>query len=300
MRGSDLRHALLGFQGVIRESVPLAPLSHLRIGGNAELFVEPKTETDVCLIARAAKELDLPIHLLGGGSNIVIADSGVPGLTVSLHQLHRVMRDETRVTAGAGVTLPALIRGTKDLGLAGLELLIGIPAVVGGAVAMNAGTRDGESFDRLISVTVVDVESGGELCVLARDQMRPVYRDGGLGSKIVVQATFELTRDDPREIYRRMEASLKRRNATQPVTEKCVGCVFVNPEGDAAGRLIEAAGCKTMRRGEIMVSGKHANYFVNAGGGTSRDFLALIEDVRERVNEKFGVVLVPEVKIWGG
>ncbi len=300
MHVSDLRNALPGFQGMIRESVPLAPLTHLRIGGNAEFFLEPKTETDVSSLARAAKEFDQPIHLLGGGSNLVIADSGVPGLTVSLNQLNRVTRDEERVTAGAGVTLPSLIRGTKDLGLAGLELLIGVPAVVGGAVAMNAGTRDVETFEYLVSVTVVDIEAGGELCVLSREQMQPKYRDGGLASKIVVQSTFELTPDDPQAIYRRMEASLKRRNATQPVTEKCVGCVFVNPEGDSAGRLIEAAGCKTLRRGKIVVSGKHANYFVNEGGGTSREFLVLVEDVRDRVAEKFGIVLMTEAKIWGG
>jgi UDP-N-acetylmuramate dehydrogenase len=297
---SDLRHALPGYQGTIRESVSLAPLAHLRIGGPAEFFLEPKTETDVCLIAGAAKEFGQPLNILGGGSNVVIADSGVPGMTVSLSHLNRVMRDEGRVTAGAGVTLPSLIRGTKDLGLAGLELLIGIPACVGGAVAMNAGTRETATFERLVSVTVVDVDAGGELCVLGREQTRPEYRDGGLGNKIVVQATFELAADDPQAIYGRMKTSLKRRNATQPVTEKCVGCVFVNPEGDAAGRMIEAAGCKTMRRGNIVVSGKHANYFVNEGGGTSRDFLALVEDVRDRVAEKFGVVLVPEVKIWGG
>ena len=210
------------------------------------------------------------------------------------------MRDEDRVTAGAGVTLPSLIRGTKDLGLAGLELLIGVPAVVGGAVAMNAGTRDVDTFEHLVSITTVDVDGGGELCVLGKEQMQPRYRNGGLGTQIVLQAPFQLAPDDPRAIFSRMETSLKRRNATQPVTEKCVGCVFRNPEGDAAGRLIEASGCKTMRRGQIVVSGKHANYFINEGGGTFADFLALIEDVRERVADRSGVVLEPEVRIWGG
>lgn len=295
---SELRHALQGFQGSVREAVPLARMSHLRIGGPATFFAEPKTESDVCRLASAARQLDLPMQILGGGSNVLIPDEGVPGITVSLAQLNRVMRDDNRITAGAGVTLPSLIRGTKDLGLAGLELLIGVPAVVGGAVAMNAGTRDTETFAHLVSITAVGED--GELQVLAREDMQPRYRDGGLDGRIVVQASFELTEEDPAAIFARMETSLKRRNATQPVTEKCLGCVFQNPDGDAAGRLIEEAGCKTMRRGHVVVSGKHANYFVNEGGGTSRDFLDLIADVRERVHSRFDVELQPEVKIWGG
>ena len=294
---SDLRHALAGFHGSIREAVPLAPMTHVRIGGSAAVFIEPKTESDVSRVVRAAREFDQPIHLLGGGSNIVVADAGLAGLTVSLAHLNRVMRDGGRVTAGAGVTLPSLIRGTKDLGLSGLEVLIGIPAVVGGAVAMNAGTHDGATFDRLVSLTLVDAD--GEIRVLGAGEMQPSYRDGGLGDQLVVQATFELEEDDTTTIFERMEASLKRRNATQPVTEKCVGCVFRNPPGESAGRLIEESGCKTMRRGKVVVSGKHANYFVNEGGGTSKDFLDLMAEVHDRVATEFSIELLPEVKIWG-
>lgn len=297
LRASELRHALAGFHGTIREEVALARLTHARIGGAARFFLEPETETDVSQIVRVAREFDQPIHVLGGGSNVLVADAGLSGLTVSLAPLNRVMRDDCRVTAGAGVTLPSLIRGTLDLGLAGLELLIGIPAVVGGAVAMNAGTRDTEMFAHLVSVTVVD--EFGEIRVLAREDLAPRYRDGGLYEKIVVQATFELEEDTPSAIYNRMETALKRRNATQPVTERCVGCVFRNPPDHAAGRLIEVAGCKTMRRGKIVVSGKHANYFINEGGGSSRDFRDLMRDVQERVEEKCGVRLQPEVKLLG-
>ena len=294
---SELRHALNGFQGALREEVLLAPMTHIRIGGPAAFFVEPKTEEAVCHVVRVAREFDLPLYLLGGGSNVLVPTEGLPGLTMSLAPLNRVMRDDNRVTAGGAVTLPALIRGTKDLGLAGLELLIGIPAVVGGAVAMNAGTHDTETFEHLVSITVVN--ETGDLEVLARDQLQPSYRDGGLGEKIVVQATFELESDSPQAIFKRMETSLKRRNATQPVTEKCVGCVFRNPEGDAAGRLIESAGCKTLRRGGVAVSGRHANYFINEGSGTSQDFLALVRDVQDQVRAKFDVDLIPEVRIWG-
>ncbi len=275
----------------------MAPMTHLRVGGAAEFLFEPHTEEGVGQVVRAATELGQPLHVLGGGSNVLVPTEGLRGLVLSLSQLNRVMRDENRITAGAGVTLPSLIRGTKDLGLAGLELLIGVPAVVGGAVAMNAGTHDTQTFEHLVSIVAVD--QTGDLEIIGRDGMSPSYRDGGLGDKVVVGATFALHEDDPKAIFKRMETSLKRRNATQPVTEKCVGCVFKNPEGDAAGRLIEAAGCKTLRRGQMVVSGKHANYFVNEGGATSQDFLDLIRDVQDRVRSEFDIHLHPEVRIWG-
>ena len=296
MLGSELRHALGGFHGAIREEVSLAPMTHARIGGSAAFFVEPKTEDDVSQVVRVAREFDQPLRVLGGGSNLIVPDSGVSGITVVLSSMNGVVRDGIRVTAGAGVTLPSLIRGTKDLGLSGMELLIGIPAVVGGAVAMNAGTRDTETFDNLESVTVVD--EFGEIQTLGIDELKPSYRDGGLTGSIVVNATFGLRPDTPKAIFERLETSLRRRNATQPVTEKCVGCVFRNPEGDPAGSLIERAGCKTLRRGGVRVSGKHANYFINEGGGTSADFLNLMRDVQNRVKDQFDVSLVPEVKIW--
>jgi UDP-N-acetylmuramate dehydrogenase len=162
---------------------------------------------------------------------------------------------------------------------------------------MNAGTRDGETFDTLTSLTLVD--SDGAISVRGRDTFRQSYRDGGLRDAIVVQATFELQPDDPKAIFERFTQSLKKRNATQPVSTRSVGCVFRNPPGDAAGRLIEEAGCKTLRLGGVEVSGLHANYFVNQGGGSAGDFLALMAEVRRRVREKSGVELEPEVKFWG-
>ena len=293
----DLRSALQGMRGVVRENVPLAPLTHLRIGGPADWFVEPFAEEDTAEVVRVCRDLDLPLRVLGGGSNIVVADAGVRGVVVHLANLNRIVRDGDRVTAGAGVTLASLLRATKEVGLAGLERLTGIPAFVGGAVAMNAGTRDGETFDRLVSLTVVDRD--GAIEVRGPDRLSPTYRDGRLDGAIAVQATFALEPDDPNAIFARFSASLKKRNATQPVSQRSVGCVFRNPAGDAAGRLIEAAGCKTLRTGALEVSGLHANYFVNHGGGTASDFVALMRDVQQRVFDASGVRLEPEVKFWG-
>ncbi len=272
-------------------------MMHLRIGGAAEWFVEPFDEQGVAATVRACAELDLPLRVLGGGSNVVVADEGVPGVVMHLANLNRLQREGERVTVGAGVTLPGLLRATRETGLAGLEKLTGIPANVGGAVAMNAGTRDGETFEHLISLTVV--EQDGRVGVRGRDQLSPRYRDGGLGRAVVVQATFELVEDHPKRIFDRFSASLQQRNQSQPVTQRSVGCVFQNPEGDAAGRLIQEAGCKDLRRNGVQVSAKHANYFVNDDTGTAADFLALMADVRERVLDQFGVELQPEVKFWG-
>ena len=297
MPASDLRLALGSMRGAVREQVELAPLMHLRIGGPADWFLEPWAEEDVALVVRACRELDVPLRVLGGGSNVVVADEGVRGAVLHLGTLHRIVRDGNRITAGAGVTLPSLLRATKEVGLAGLEKLTGIPAMVGGAVAMNAGTRDGETFEHLVSLTLVDPD--GRIVVHGRDQFRATYRDGGLRDAIVVQATWELTPDDPKAIFERFSVSLKKRNATQPVSQRSVGCVFRNPAGDAAGRLIEVAGCKTLRIGGLEVSGMHANYFVNDGRGTAADFVALMGEVRSRVRSRFGVELEPEVKFWG-
>lgn len=297
MPASDLRLALGSMRGAVREQVELAPLMHLRIGGPADWFLEPWAEEDVALVVRACRELDVPLRVLGGGSNVVVADEGVRGAVLHLGTLHRIVRDGNRITAGAGVTLPSLLRATKEVGLAGLEKLTGIPAMVGGAVAMNAGTRDGETFEHLVSLTLVDPD--GRIVVHGRDQFRATYRDGGLRDAIVVQATWELTPDDPKAIFERFSVSLKKRNATQPVSQRSVGCVFRNPAGDAAGRLIEVAGCKTLRIGGLEVSGMHANYFVNDGRGTAADFVALMGEVRSRVRARFGVELEPEVKFWG-
>lgn len=284
-------------RGAVRQNVPLAPLMHLRIGGPADWFLEPYAEEDVATAVRVCRDLDVPLRVLGGGSNVVVADAGVRGVVLSLANLNRIVRDDVRITAGAGVTLPSLLRATKEVGLAGLERLTGIPAVVGGAVAMNAGTRDGETFDLLRSLTVV--EPDGTIAVWAPERFAATYRDGRLRGAIAVQATFELSPDDPQAIFERFSTSLKKRNATQPVSQRSVGCVFRNPAGDAAGRLIESAGCKTLRAGGLEVSGLHANYFVNDGGGSAADFVQLLQEVQRRVRAEHGVELEPEVKFWG-
>lgn len=291
-----MRAMLEGLRGIVREGVSLAPLTHLRIGGPAQVFVEAVTEQDVVDVVRFCREYGVRLRILGGGSNVLIGDQGVSGVVLSLERLNRIVRDGERLSVGAGMSVPGLIRLSREQGLAGLEVLTGVPAQVGGVVAMNAGTREGETFDIVDSLLLVDPE--GELREVSRAECHPVYRDGGLAGSVVVRATFRLRPDDPRAIRERFESYLRYRNATQPITEHSVGCVFRNPKGDAAGRLIEQAGCKLLRQGGISVSGKHANYFINDQNGTCADFVRLIDVVRSRVFDAFGVRLELEVQAW--
>ena len=162
-------------------------------------------QPDWLRLVKVTRELDLPLYVVGGGSNLVVADDGVDGVVMSLELLHQLVRDKNHVTASAGVTLPSLIRKTKDAGLKGLEVLIGIPAHVGGAIAMNAGTHDGTTFEHLVALTLVNTD--GEIEAWDRDRMRPGYRDGGIGDRIVLNATWELEEDDPKAIHAKITRS---------------------------------------------------------------------------------------------
>lgn len=285
------------FRGVIREGVPLAPFSHIRIGGPARVYLEPWSEEDAALAIRVCRKHRLPWLVLGGGSNLLIHDEGVDSVVLHLAHWNRVVRDGRQLIAAAGASLPSLLRRSREVKLSGLEGLIGIPAQVGGAVAMNAGTSEATTFDHLVRLRLSD--EYGELRTLEKDEFRPTYRCGNLGDVLITTATFELDEGRPQEIDETMQSYLRRRNATQPVTEKSVGCIFKNPTGHAAGRLIQEAGLKGESAGPIEVSTKHANYFVNTGGGTAVQVMELIERVRQRVREHAGVELELEVKLWG-
>jgi len=286
------------YRGVIREGVSLAAHSHLRVGGDAAVFLEPWSEEDAALAMRVCKEHALPYRILGGGSNLLIHDDGVDAIVFYLGNWNRVVRDDKRLIASAGTSLPTLLRMAKDSKLSGLEPLVGIPAQVGGAVMMNAGTRHGQIFDRLESVRVIDED--GEIKTLERDSLHPKYRDSQLGDIMVTTATFALEPGNPDEIFETMTTWLKARNQTQPVSQKSVGCIFKNPPGGkSAGQLIDEAGLKGQRVGPIEVSPKHANFFVNAGGGTAAQVIELVERVREKVKDRTGVELEVEVKLWG-
>lgn len=285
-----------GYKGTLRGGVSLKACSYLRIGGSAALFLEPWAEEDAAVAVRVCLEHDLPIRVLGAGSNLLIPDDAVEAAVFHLPHWNRVVRDGDQLIVQAGKSLPSLIRMAKECRLAGLESLCGIPAQIGGAVAMNAGTSEGEIFDFVVSVRFIDQH--GELRELGRSEIEPSYRDGGLGDVLITSVTFALEPGAEDKIFERMRALLKRRTQTQPVSECSVGCIFKNPEGDSAGRLIQAAGLKGERVGAIEVSTKHANFFVNTGEGTYAQVRELIERVRSSVQSHCGHTLALEVRDW--
>ena len=279
---------------------PLARHTYLRLGGPAAYFAEPDTIDQLRAITAWARSVELPVRLLGGGSNVLIADEGVRAVVLSLrHACGATSFDGTRVTAGAGVMLPALARAAAARNLGGLEFAIGIPGTIGGALQSNAGIGDRREIGPLVES--VDLLRGAEVLTLSRDQLRFDYRTSSLrgSGDVVLSATLALEPRPREQCEAEMKRLLDARQATQPTAERNAGSIFRNPEGDAAGRLIEAAGCKGLTVGGAQVSELHANFIVHDGSATAADIAALMLQVQRRVLESAAVRLIPEVEWWG-
>jgi len=237
--------------------------------------------------------------ILGQGSNVVIGDRGIRGVVVKIGKgVDRITMDDTRVVADAGAGLPALALRTARRGLAGLEFAAGIPASVGGAVVMNAGAH-GHAMTDVVERVEVLTPAGEQ--TLDREALEFDYRTSVLQGRpwVVATVTLLLRAGDPTELRARLETWLAHRGATQPIGPPSSGCVFRNPPGDHAGRLIELAGAKVLSVGGARVSDLHANYIINTGGATAADVLRLVEQVRGRVQDTRGISLELEVKLLG-
>lgn len=282
---------------------PMEAHTSLRIGGPAEVFIAPDDPLALARVMELSRRAGFPVFALGGGTNLLVSDAGMEGAVVSLASLRGIEiaaegDDWVVLKAGAGVPLQELVAHSKKAGLSGLEGLAGIPGQVGGAVAGNAGSYGVEMKDALLRVSMVD--ESGALTTIDRDDIAFGYRRAGLPrGSMVLAAEVKLLRDSPHAVAERVEhwAGLKRK--TQPLGRRSAGCVFKNPPGESAGKLIEKAGCKGMRIGGIEVSDMHANFFINAGGGSAGDFMRLMEAVASRIKEAFGIVLEPEIRIMG-
>lgn len=318
---------------------PLADRTTLRVGGYAEWLLEPTTPdelVDAVVAARAFVEEAVArrgpaagaLRILGGGANLVIGDGELPGVVVSTERLRRIFRPTTpaaaegdllseaqadprmaqgpveedpRLVVWCGATLPKLARTARDLGLSGLEGIVGVPGHVGGGVAMNAGGRWGDMWDVVESIRVI--EPDGTPRDLARDECSPTYRNANLGERVVVGAVLRFTPDHKAAVSDRMSDYLREKRRVQPVTEWSAGCVFKNPDpelssGRSAGRLVDECGGKSLSRGDAIVSPLHGNFIVNQGQATAVDVLTLMEDVQDLVAQKTGVRLEFEVKRW--
>lgn len=287
------------FRGEIRLREPLGPCTTWRIGGPADLLVQPADLDDLIAAVRWAAADGIPWRILGNGSNVLVRDEGVRGLVIRLRRvLDAVEFRGTRVVSGAGASLPAVANLAAERGLSGLEFAGGIPGTLGGAVIMNAGWHAHEIGNVVVSVEYL--EPDGTVARWPREACAFGYRASAFHGRagVVLGAEIELRPEDPATIRATIAAYAASRKASQPTEVPSCGSVFLKPEGDFAGRLIEQAGLKGVRVGDLQVSLKHANFFVNLGRGTAADALALVERVEREVLEKFGVKLVREFEVW--
>lgn len=280
---------------------PLSRYTHYRLGGPADVLVQPASVDDVVTVRRLALEHEIPVTVLGGGSNVLIADAGLRGIVLRIgRRMNAVKFADDTIEVECGAPYPRLGRMAVERGLAGLEFAAGVPGTVGGALAMNAGVHDATTADVVQSVTAVD--SHGDVVTLGRDDMKFAYRTSRLQQQpglIAVKATLRLLPASPKEVREKLRAYMERRRRTQPVGTKNAGSVFKNPPGDFAGRLVEAAGCKGLTVGDAIVSPMHANFIINRGEATADDVRRLIDKVQATVYERFGVRLEPEVRMLG-
>jgi UDP-N-acetylmuramate--alanine ligase len=287
----------------VRREDPLASRTTFRIGGAARVFAEPASETDLAAVLRQSRRQGAPVLLMGRGSNLLIPDEGVEAVVISLgHPVWQVFdpRDDGRIWVGAGLRLKALCGLAAKAGLMGFEFLEGIPGNVGGALRMNAGAMGGWMFDVVEELRVMTLD--GEVRTRSRAEIAVGYRHcADLDEAIALGALLRSPGGQPTEaeaIRRQIDVYRDKRHRSQP-REPSAGCIFKNPPGDSAGRLIDVAGLKGARVGDAEVSPTHANFIVNTGEATSADVIALIRRVRARVAETSGVVLEPEVLLFG-
>jgi UDP-N-acetylmuramate dehydrogenase len=288
---------------------PLAGLTTYRLGGPAALYLEPEDADDVAALADVLRDADgsVPVLPMGRGSNMVISDKGFEGIVVRLGMKFAWIRAKagdgasasTGMTAGASTSLPLLANWAARRSLTGMEFAVAIPGSVGGGVRMNAGAHGTEIADSLESVQLFDLIER-RITSLEASELGLSYRRSNLtADQVVLDATFELVPAEDAEIRARMESYRRHRAETQPGAVQNAGSVFKNPEGDSAGRLVEAAGLKGFRVGTVAVSELHANFFVAEDGGRAQDVYNLVHLVRARVKETFGVDLEPEIRFVG-
>lgn len=292
-----IRSAVAGLRGVVRFNAPLSEYTSFRIGGPADVLVEPADVEDVVRLVKQTHEQKLPLFVLGG-TNLLVRDKGIRGVVVSLAKLRAIKEESGSVLyAEGGVGMPTLIGHAIRRSLAGLEWAAGIPGTVAGCVVMNAGTRLGEMKDSVKAVRVV--RTSGEVLDCPAELISFEYRRASLPVGIVVGVWLQLRPGVRADIEKVVKDYLRYRRETQPLTLPSAGCVFKNPANDSAGRVVEAAGLKGISVGDAYVSTKHANFIVNQGRASATDVLALIKKIRAQVARKTGVKLELELKLVG-
>lgn len=286
------------FPEFTRPNEPLAPYTHLKIGGPAEFFVQPRSPEELAAVLRYCAGRAIPTRVLGGGVNLLVRDEAVPGvvLRLSAPAFTAITVKGRQVRAGCGASLPALISSTTRHGLTGFETLVGIPATVGGALRHNAGDRSGEIGQFVRRVEVLDALGGVD--VREHDELQFEEHASNLDDAVLLAAEFELETDSADAIVKRMRKAWIQRKAAQPFSFQAAARIFQNPKGFSAQSLLEQAGLAGQKVGGAEVSERNANYVVANAGATARDVLRLIDLMRSRVRERTGVELEQEIVVW--
>ena len=280
----------------MKRNVPLAPYTTFGVGGPARVLALPQSVEDAIAAIAYARDEGLPFRILGGGSNVLIPDEGFDGVVVRTRGLRRRTFFADGVEAEGGASFPLLVKETVDRGLRGIEALCGIPGTVAGALAMNAGGRHGEIQDAVEWVDVLDEE--GAVRRLKRDEIEFRYRESSLKGRVILSCRLRLEPGDPAALAARRRDVQSAKEATQPLTARTAGCMFRNPPGGSAGRMIDECGLKGARAGGASISSLHANFIVNDGGATAREIESLASLARARVFDRFGITLEDEVVRW--
>ena len=288
----------------LRQGVGLDEFTTWKVGGTADWFAEPVHQGEIRALVAWSGQHGLPLHCIGAGSNLLIGDRGLDGLTLCNRRLQGSCLDATDgwIDAEAGEPIPSLARKAARAGLSGLEWAVGIPGTVGGAVVMNAGAQGGCIAEWLHSVQLLDPKQPDRTLTWSASDLDFGYRQSRLQQEplIVLSARFRLDYGhDPATVTARTSANLHSRTSTQPYQQPSCGSVFRNPEPHKAGHLIEALGLKGLQIGGAQVSPMHANFIVNLGGASAADMAALIAAVKRRVHAAHGITLHPEVKRLG-
>lgn len=286
------------FQDVVQRDVPLAPLTWLRIGGPAQFYAEPRDMDQLQHLVQRCTQEDLPVRLLGGGSNVLVRSEGLPGLVIRLTApaFCEVRVQKNIVRSGGGAKLGHVVSLSAREGLAGLESLVGIPGTIGGALHGNAGSKAGDIGQWTRRATVMT--RTGEIFQRTQEALHFAYRQSSLDELVILEGEFHLEEEDSAEITKRMQKLWIQKKASQPLAHQSAGCIFANPRGLSAGALIEQAGLKNTRIGGAQVSDRHANFIITDSTATSEDVLRLIELIRSRVLERLGVELETEIEVW--
>ncbi len=282
---------------------PLCRHTSFRVGGKADIFFSPINEVSLITAVKIANKMDVPIFILGNGSNVLIRDGGIHGLVISLKKLKgeieskKMGRNIFLLTFPAGILMPQLVRYTINMSLRGLESLIGVPGTLGGALKMNAGAHGSEIGDVVHSVKMVNMK--GEARKFNKDEIRFYYRGAEfLEEGIFLNATLKLEKINKDDLLQKVKTLLEKRNSNQP-SQSGAGSIFKNPKGHYAGQLIDRAGLKGFAIGDAVVSPKHANFILNRGNAKAKDIEGLIKHIQEKVMDKTGISLEPEIVFAG-